>query len=161
MFYYGVQTIKRSVGRGALTPPQPCLIAYCKFVMALAQFCRGRCLHRPARRALLDISTRNILLHVRGRTMCAPTGGHPVITVSLFSPKNTRFPIQKRQCRIKTALPDWLSMRCPRRPCSWRACRRPGIRRTGAPARTACSGWKALLRSSWLPHRPGRRTTWF
>ena len=53
-----------------------------------------------------------------------------------------------------------LNTRCPRPPCSWRACRTPGIRRTDAPAQRAYSGWKAPPAPSWPPHRPHRRTTW-
>lgn len=136
---YRTFAIYCAVGRPALWPPESWNIAY---ILGSAQ---GITLQSAARTA----RKQRPVPSVASRHLPRPAGSHPLS------------PYKNRQCHIKQHCRDWLSMRCPRRPCSWRACRRPGIRRTGVPARTACSGWKALLRSSWLPHRPGHRTTWF
>ena len=117
--------------------------------IALLDGCADPYSFKTVRASMGAVFRMDIPAITEAEVLTQPAGSHPLS------------PYKNRQCRIKQHCRDWLSMRCPRRPCSWRACRRPGIRRTGVPARTACSGWKALLRSSWLPHRPGHRTTWF
>ena len=54
----------------------------------------------------------------------------------------------------------WLSTPRPSRSCAWRAFRRWGTRRPGAPARRGCTGRTCRPPPSSSARTPGRRTTW-